>query len=235
MGILLIVVGAALLICGIVMVSTNNASTKPSQPKVVVAEKHVQDSMTASAPAQPMQPAIEIGEIGESKDAELSKKEKGNQFENFVANCFTDRNIFRVLEWNQGTTSTEGVYAESNVNPDFKIKHKFSDSFECTYWVECKYQTRRNNGALTFHDYQIERYRIIQRNSHVKVFMAVGVGGTPDAPASFYLIPLDSIKDHSVAATELSQYYLSEPHTRLAAHIKHYFQTKVFPASRKHK
>ena len=50
-----------------------------------------------------------------------TNKEIGNEFENTVANLFTNRGLFTVLEWNQGQTSSQGVYAENDKNPDFKM------------------------------------------------------------------------------------------------------------------
>ena len=50
MGIILIVAGAILLVCGIVMVSTNQHNTvEPAntQPQLVVVEKHIHDTLTS--------------------------------------------------------------------------------------------------------------------------------------------------------------------------------------------
>ncbi|MDE6669895.1 MAG: hypothetical protein K2K26_09480, partial [Muribaculaceae bacterium] len=127
-------------------------------------------------PGAYLPPELPVPDIEETV---LTNKEKGNQFEDYVANCFKNRNIFSVLEWHQGPTSSEGVYGINCLNPDFKIRHKFRDNFNVVYWVECKY---RSASTIIFNEYQLKRYYKIQHDTHFKVIIVIGTGGTPDSP-----------------------------------------------------
>ena len=79
MGIILIVAGAILLVCGIVMVSTNqNKAAEPAntQPQVVVVERHIHDTITSPT-------AVENSvsrPIDSEKPTVDKSKEKGDAF-----------------------------------------------------------------------------------------------------------------------------------------------------------
>lgn len=154
-------------------------------------------------------------------------KEKGNQFENYVANLFKDKKLFKVLEWNQGQTSSEGVYAENDKNPDFKIKQDFKKS-GLTYWVECKFRSKTNDGNFTIADYQLKRYRKIQAESRLKVFVAIGFGGSPSNPEMFYLVPLDSLKSSIINVNDINQFKINHSGQLFYDCVQDYFQNKVF-------
>lgn len=154
-------------------------------------------------------------------------KEKGNQFENYVANLFKNRKLFQVLEWNQGQTSSEGVYAENDKNPDFKIKQDFRKS-GLIYWVECKFRSKTDKGNFTIADYQLKRYRKIQSESHLKVFVAIGLGGSPANPEKFYLVPLDSLKSSVINVNQINQFKISHSGQVFFDCVQDYFMNKVF-------
>lgn len=164
----------------------------------------------------------------EQSQPELTSKQKGNMMEDFVANLFSNSSNITILEWNQGTTSSQGAYGLNELNPDFRIRQKVRDDFDLTYWVECKYRSSFPGDTLSFDQSQIERYRTIQRESRNKIFMAIGKGGAPDQPASFYFIPLDSIKNTDMAFDNLKKYYIADPENFMEGWIKDYFFNKVF-------
>lgn len=166
---------------------------------------------------------------------QLSPKEKGNMFEDYVANLFKDKDTFKVLEWNQGTTSSEGVYAENELNPDFKIEQSCENDFKLTFWVESKFRRSLNNDVFSFDERQLNRYRKIQKESRLKIFLAIGKGEDPSNPSSFYFIPLDSITGSEINFEALKNYYMNDPSKRLPQWIKDYFFNKVFPDSKKKK
>lgn len=217
MGIILIILGAAALVVGIVMVSS-----KPS-------EKEEDANFTEASPIE--NSASTAGNSPLSDEA----KAKGNSFEDFVANIFKDRSVFRVKNWYQGVTSSEGVYAESNLNPDFEIEQTLRDNFKVKYWIECKFRSSFKNGELDIDDWQIDRYKNSQRESHQKVLLAIGVGGSAASPSNFYLIPVDSISGQKISPSFLSPFQLSDPQQNFAQRISDYFQKEVFPAARERK
>lgn len=156
-------------------------------------------------------------------------KEKGNLFEDYVANLFKDSEVFTVLQWNQGQTSSEGVYAKADENPDFMIEQTLKDGFKLTYWVECKYRSVFNDSEpVNIPSYQLNRYRKIQRESRRKVLVAIGVKGTPSAPQYFYVVPLDSIETENLTYNDLKSFYLADPSARFPSYVENYFTRTVF-------
>lgn len=264
MNIALIIIGIVLIVVGIVRMAANHhapekqeyyyinirepePASKAETPVASAPVTTAEPAPAASAPtvaqthAQPTpQPAPQpkVASQPATKTVETSEewaKRVGNEFENFVANFFTNREVFTVLEWNQGQTSTEGVYAEADKNPDFKIKQEFGKN-GLTYWIECKYRTHFNNrGAIIVKDYQLNRYRQIQSQSHRKIFLAIGVGENPAAPDEIFIVPLDSISSESIKRDDIAPYKMQNPRTDLAGWIKSYFKDKVFTASKKRK
>ena len=233
MGIILIIAGAILLICGIVMVSTNHhnavePSNTPSQ--VVVVEKHIHDTITTSSPSTT--PTVVENSVSRPIDSEKStvdeSKAKGNAFEDFVVNLLADWRL-KLLDRTQDAVSSAGVVAESCKNPDLHVQQKRGKS-EIDYYLECKYRSQWKDGAVTFEDWQLDRYRQFQRNKHRKVLFALGVGGTPSAPAVFMLVPLDSVKSNSIKKIR-TEFAIDPSSSALVAYMNNYF-TKVFSKSK---
>ena len=229
MGIILIVVGAILLVCGIVMVSTNQQNTvEPAntQPQLVVVEKHIHNTITSpttvensvSRPIDTVKPAVD------------KSKEKGDAFEDFVVNLLADWRL-KLLDRTQDAVSSAGVVAESCKNPDLHVQQKRGKS-EIDYYLECKYRSQWKDGAVTFEDWQLDRYRQFQRDNRRKVIFALGVGGTPSAPASFMLVPLDSVKGNSIKQIK-TEFAVEPSSSALVEYMNNYF-SKVFSKA-KHK
>lgn len=244
MNILIIIVGIFLVCLGVFRIVRQSSSTQEDR-SIDFSEKVSKPTLSEDIPAitfsnDSTERTYNRKDVAEEKAVDIHKKNeesiasvqdsksKGNEFENFVANFFTDRNKYTVLEWNQGQTSSQGVYAKADENPDFKIEHKLSDDFKITYWVECKYRSSFNSDAVIIKDYQLNRYRKIQRESHRKVLVAIGVGGTPSSPKSFYLVPLDSIDGEKISFDDLKPFYMSSPKERYDYWVTSYFRNKVF-------
>ncbi len=163
--------------------------------------------------------------VPDEEEPVLTNKEKGNQFEDYIANCFKNRNIFTVLEWHQGITSSEGVYGIDSLNPDFKIRHKFRPNFNVVYWIECKY---RSAAPIIFNEYQLKRYHKIQHDTHLKIIIVIGIGGISNSPEEVFVVPLDAISSNVMSSEQLKTFKLANPQVTFAAHIKDYFYTQVF-------
>lgn len=223
MGIILIVAGAILLVCGIVMVSANQHNAiEPAntQPKVVVVGKHIHDTITS-----PTAVKNSVSRSLESEEQTVDKsKEKGDAFEDFVVNLLADWRL-KLLDRTQDAVSTAGVVAESCKNPDLHVQQKRGKS-EIDYYLECKYRSQWKDGAVTFEDWQLDRYRQFQRDNRRKVIFALGVGGTPSAPASFMLVPLDSVKGTSIKQIK-TEFAVEPSSSALVEYMNNYF-SKVF-------
>lgn len=222
MNILLIIVGAALLILGIVRLVKSSPDNASDQNVEAV------DAETANNTDKRYAPA---GNIFTSDSA----KAKGNGFEDYVANLFKDKAVFTVKNWYQGVTSSEGVYAESNMNPDFEIEQKLSDNFNVRYWIECKYRKRFKDGLIEIEEKQLMRYKKKQGETRQKVLLAIGVGNQPTDPADFYLVPVDSALREPLTQKYLEAFQLKDPSVEFQNRMETYFRDEVFPQSRKHR
>lgn len=156
---------------------------------------------------------------------------KGKAFEDFVVDLLADWRL-TLLERTQDTVSPKGVYAESCKNPDLHISQKRGER-DIDYYIECKYRSSWNNGRVTLDDYQMKRYRQFQRDNHRKVLIALGVGGSPDHPDTFMLVPIDSMPGNSIYASNM-QYIVNPSSTEFVNYMYNYF-TEVFNATQSRK
>lgn len=123
----------------------------------------------------------------ETPEPVLTSNEKGDLFEGFVIQSIVKVNrvrlIAQVSDYNEN-----GVFAEENFEPDLKFAQNSSGNFA----VECKWRSRfQENGFIKWsYPEQIERYYRYQKENDLMVFIALGIGGQPDHPQEFYLVPL---------------------------------------------
>lgn len=159
------------------------------------------------------------------KKTEQSAKEKGNDFEEVLANMFR-KNKIRILEWNQGTVTKAGAMGENALRPDFFLSQEINGK-PVQYWVEAKYRSKI--GEFFFlQDYQFERYKKHQRESKRKIIIAIGIGGTPSSPHSFYFVPLDILEDGKVSRDVMKTYFLSNPVRDFPGRMERWFLNEVF-------
>ena len=131
MGIILIVVGAVLIVGGVVMVATKPDAAEQAAPqaevvavddtiaKPVVVEKR---EARVAAPETPVaKPETSVAEP--EKAAVDQSKAKGAAFEDFVVNLLADWRL-KLLDRTQDAVSTAGVVAESCKNPDLHVQQK---------------------------------------------------------------------------------------------------------------
>ncbi len=172
-------------------------------------------------------------EVSTPKPESATPKQKGNDFEGLMADILKASGL-RLLEWNQGATSPGGAYAENELKPDFLV-HQNARGMELRYWVECKYRSSLPANGFYLKDYQSERYQKIQKESKRKVVVVLGVGGRPDSPDKFYVIPLDTItRFKRVGHKFLPHYNLESPSAKFAGHMSSWFFNEVFKKANKH-
>lgn len=233
MGYILIVVGIAAIVAGIVMVTRKNKSevvyaAEPA-PSSVVSASSSAESAASSAGPQPVAVKSEPAPV-DTKQVDV-RKEKGNQFEDVVVNLLADWK-FKLLDSTQDAKSSAGVVAESCKNPDMHVAQKRGKS-EIDYYLECKYKSQWKNGVAEFEDWQLDRYRKFQRENRRKVIIALGVGGTPSKPATLRLVPLDSIKGNTIKEVH-TQFAVSPTSDALYNYMNSYF-SDVFETSKERK
>lgn len=205
MGIIMIVVGGALLVVGIIMVATKS-------PKEI-------------------QPQTELQTNKQSEATIDKRKEIGNSYEDFVVNLLADWRL-TLLDRTQDAVSSAGVVAESCKNPDLHVQQKRGNG-TIDYYMECKYRSSWEDGKVTFEDWQLDRYRQFQRDNKRKVIIALGVGGTPSAPATFMLVPLDSVNGNSIKQIR-TQFVVQPNSTAFVEYMDNYFTT-VFDVAKNRK
>lgn len=229
MNILLIILGSVLLAAGLLLTFLPEGEQQKDVP--FKSESKI-DNGTHPEPIHQTVPAAKTHtEAGNTKKDDAKKK--GNDFEGYVADILAANGI-KLKQWNQGSTSPGGVYAENELNPDFFVEQSAGKS-PVSYWVECKYRSKIPADGFTLETFQLERYKTIQKDSKRKIVIALGVDGMPSQPARFYVIPLDSVvRFKRIPQTYLDHYEIKEPSTNFAGHISDWFFKEVFKKSYKY-
>ena len=238
LNVILIIVGAMLLLIGISMSMLGKDKASPVQP--------VADSQVAvdPAPERAAVPTVEeskpvprtvieheaVPTEGKREDKPDSKT-IGNDFEDYVANIFHKQGL-RIKEWNKGSVTDEGAFAENALNPDMFIVDNSGDQ-SLEYWIECKFRSSLPAAGFELKEYQLNRYADVQRNSKRKVLVALGLGGSPKDPDSFYIVPIDSLKRFKhIPEKYLTKYVVPYPESSLNKYIRNYFFNDVFKKSK---
>ncbi|MDE6547871.1 MAG: hypothetical protein K2L22_02630 [Muribaculaceae bacterium] len=138
-----------------------------------------------------------------AKDVEIpevelisSSKWKGRRFEEFIVSLCSDRSCFTLLSWRSDKAAGE-LYPIDNLMPDLCLRHRSKDG-NVEFYIECKYRSSLHDDMLDINS-QLDRYRqMISENANHKLFIALGLGGHPSNPETFYLIPDESISDDGI-------------------------------------
>lgn len=103
------------------MDSLNHAGDAPKDESPFPEPEPTQKEKPEPADISPDNPQaqVETGKVEET----TGPKQKGNLFEGHVADILKANGI-RLKQWNQGTTSPEGAFAENELNPDFFVSQK---------------------------------------------------------------------------------------------------------------
>tara|TARA_Y100001970_G_C13652630_1_gene564349 strand:- start:46 stop:546 length:501 start_codon:yes stop_codon:yes gene_type:complete len=145
---------------------------------------------------------------------EIDKPEshaKGEAFEQYVRDCIFPKEKFIKLSQTHSYNTDKDDYTESSLEPDFELECKKSGK---SFFIECKYRSNYYDNAIEWcKKYQLNRYKDINRD--IPVFIAIGVGNTPDEPYDLYVIPVKHIKYTNLFKAFLSDYriMLDEPMT----------------------
>lgn len=138
----------------------------------------------------------ETKENNEKENIEEDPYKKGKIFEDYALCLFPQRS-FNIIHKTVGGADLEGRYTEDCVNPDYKFRDLKTKQ---EFWVECKYRSRRGaKGVLEWTDYKhLQRYKAIQKESKIPIYILVGVGGEPDSPEELLFFKLDDLPYYSL-------------------------------------
>ncbi|WP_424358527.1 hypothetical protein [Methanocella sp. MCL-LM] len=123
----------------------------------------------------------------------------GYEFERHVIALFGKD--FKVVTWAQdGLRSRQ----EIDFNPDLIVEHLPSKT---VFGVECKFRSKLFAGNIAWaKEYQPQKYqRYVARTGH-RVFIVIGIGGTPSSPDYMYCIPLWQAKFNFLNPDVLKRY-----------------------------
>ncbi len=178
LGFALIVVGLALVACGVLVLI-------PRETEVVTAVERGNPVPPSPRSVPPPLPKIDP----------QSPKEKGSAFEGWVVKKFDER-YFDLKDW-RGDKYVEGRFAESSEHPDLEIEFHLRD-VRARFAVECKwrksFEQRDKPGITWASERQIDNYQRFSKDRGMPVFVIIGIGGEPNAPAELYVVPLNGLR-----------------------------------------
>ena len=152
---------------------------------------------------------------------------KGRQFEELIVSFLADKSIYRLLAW-RSDKIVDGIYAAENLLPDLQIKQRIGD-VEVEYFVECKYRSSWDSNGKVDLSKQFLRYRNFAKDCGKELFIALGVGGTPDKPEVFYLIPSRMFNHYHDVPKDRFTPCICEPTAEAYyKYMCHYFNKRVF-------
>ena len=122
----------------------------------------------------------------------------GAAFEKHVVGLFGKD--FHILRW-----MLEGAEKEEiDFKPDLEIE--FTGSRE-TFGVECKYRSSHYLGRLAWaKEYQLKKYSRYREQTGYRLFIIIGLGGTPEKPDYMYCIPAWQASHTMLDADALKRY-----------------------------
>ena len=211
LGISLIIAGVGCITAGAFCLkpsaSSKADSPAPSATTITAdATTSATEQITAPATETATQPATQPQTPAKAQDAEEADNHaKGQAFEQYVVSRF-GKKYWSINEW-RSDKGVDGRYAESNMNPDLEMKLKLKDG-EHLVAIECKWRKSvPANGKVKWsYPEQIKRYNAYSQSKGIPVFVAIGLGGTPSAPAHLYMVPLSALKEPQVGMSTLAQY-----------------------------
>ena len=114
---------------------------------------------------------------------------KGTRFEQYVADLFPVPD-FVIKDRTRDVSKFLGRRVESDMHPDFLFRNQKTGK---SFAVECKWRGKwacNKNGdlGLWWKPYQAERYVAYGRESGIPVFVAFGIGGSPERPEEVYFL-----------------------------------------------
>jgi len=131
-------------------------------------------------------------------------KEKGDNFEKYIVQKFSTK-YFSILEW-AGDKFVKGKYAETTLQPDLKIRFKYSE-ISIDFAVECKYRSDYyKNGVEWCSERQLQNYKKFAIEKNMPVFIAIGISGLATEPNELFIIPLDKIETNFLSKEFLSKF-----------------------------
>lgn len=190
MGYLLIAIGVAIVLWGLLLV------IKPKE-----AEKSVKVFVQ---PEKQLENQAENDNIKQESFDE--NKAKGDAFERFVVKNF-DPKYFTLQEW-RSDKYVDGIYPVSNHFPDLEVFFDFkSKGIRQLFAIECKWRKSYYKNSIEWaRDYQIRNYKEYADTIKIPVFVVIGVAGKPENPQELFIVPLQKMENCTISKNDLMKY-----------------------------
>lgn len=119
---------------------------------------------------------------------------KGTRFEQYVSTLFPEPD-FIVQDRTRDVSKFLNRRVESDTHPDFVFRNQKTGK---SFAVECKWRGKwayNKSGELGiwWRLYQGERYAAYGKESGIPVFVALGIGGSPERPKEVYFLEADRL------------------------------------------
>lgn len=116
---------------------------------------------------------------------------KGRRFEEFIVGLCSDKSCFTLLSWRSDKTIGD-TYPLDSLMPDLHLRLR-ADGRETECYIECKYRSVLPDGILDLSGLMERYHRLTAITDRRPLLIALGIGGSPSAPATLYLLPAKSI------------------------------------------
>lgn len=115
---------------------------------------------------------------------------KGREFEEFVLELLDIKSGKHILKEWRGDKTLGEIYPANNSYPDFIVEEAETKR---RIAIECKWRMQLTSAAMMelFTPDNLIAYRQFSEESHLPVFIVLGVGGNPCEPDNIYIIPLE--------------------------------------------
>jgi len=128
--------------------------------------------------------------------------EQGRLFEEYVKNLF-NLDSFKIKKWRRSRLIPTDTFIGGLGDPDLELI--FVGKNQHPFAVECKWKSYFYKGKIEWaRQDQIDKYLDFERKNAMPVFIAIGIGGSPNNPEKLYVTPLCNISGN----TEVSKYQL---------------------------
>ena len=119
---------------------------------------------------------------------------KGTRFEQYVSTLFPEPD-FVIQDRTRDVSKFLNRRVESDTHPDFLFRNQKTGK---SFAVECKWRGKWSQGSsgelgLWWNKAQGNRYNTYQKESGIPVFVALGIGGSPEKPQEVYFLESDRL------------------------------------------
>ena len=125
--------------------------------------------------------------------------QKGSRFEKYLANQFLESK-YKIVDRTRDNGKYLDRHVESDGNPDLRLRNLETRN---EFAVECKWRAKWQGGhshadvGIFWNPKWTERYLAYGKSNRIPVFLALGVGGTPEKPKEIYIVPMEVLSNWS--------------------------------------